>query len=122
MSRQSRYALRLLRREWLPDILEALAPGPLQYRTLLDNVRANNSNSGEADQNSSRRDIQESVLNRTLAKMRELGLIDKDRDTGFPYHTTYRITAAGQELLDALVPLMHWAQRHSPPPPDSGPE
>lgn len=120
VSHRSRYALRLLRREWLPDVLEALAPGPRQYSALLEDVRSNGS-SEETEQNSRRRYIQESVLTRTLAKMRELDLIDKDREADFPYHTTYRITAAGQELLDALVPLMHWAEHHRPPyptPPD----
>ncbi|MEB8338059.1 winged helix-turn-helix transcriptional regulator [Streptomyces endophyticus] len=124
VAQRSRYALRLLRREWLPDVLEALTPGPRQYGELLKDVRSNG-NSAQTAQNSSRRYLQESVLTRTLTKMRELDLIDKDRETDFPYHTTYRITSAGQELLDALVPLMHWAERHTPPhptPPDDGPE
>ncbi|MGP3769770.1 winged helix-turn-helix transcriptional regulator [Streptomyces sp. SDT5-1] len=117
MAHRSRYALRLLRREWLADILEVLAANPHQYSALLEEVRTNCCNSGDPEHNSGRRYIQDSVLNRTLAKMRELGLIEKDRETDFPYHTTYRITSAGEDLLGALVPLMHWTERHGPPLP-----
>ncbi|MFE0256172.1 winged helix-turn-helix transcriptional regulator [Streptomyces sp. NPDC059010] len=55
--------------------------------------------------------IQDSVLNRTLTKLREEELVQRSRESAFPYHTTYRITASGRGLLDALLPLARWAEQ-----------
>ncbi|MFJ9179431.1 winged helix-turn-helix transcriptional regulator [Streptomyces sp. NPDC102360] len=104
----------MLRREWLPDVLQALTPGPLQYRALLTAVRDTCQTVGSqaTEERPGRRYLQDSVLNRTLASMRELGLLVRNREPTFPYRTTYEATVAGRELLDALEPLAAWAERH----------
>ncbi|MFF4508949.1 winged helix-turn-helix transcriptional regulator [Streptomyces sp. NPDC001401] len=96
----------------MTDILEVLAAGPSQYGALLQAIRDRTTN---PQQPSERRYLQDSVLNRTLSKLREEGLVLRDREESFPYHTTYRITEAGRQLLDALGPLASWSTRHQPP-------
>lgn len=112
VAQQSKYALRILRREWVTDVLEVLADGPSQYGVLLQAIRDRTAN---PQQPSERRYIQDSVLNRTLSKLREEGLVLRDREESFPYHTTYRITEAGRQLMDALAPLASWSARHQRP-------
>ncbi|MFF4257954.1 winged helix-turn-helix transcriptional regulator [Streptomyces sp. NPDC001663] len=109
VAQQSRYALRILRREWVTDVLEVLSAGPSQYGVLLQAIRDRTAN---PQQPSERRYIQDSVLNRTLSKLREEGLVLRDREETFPYHTTYLITEAGRQLLNALGPLASWSIRH----------
>ncbi|GAA3838127.1 hypothetical protein GCM10022403_083290 [Streptomyces coacervatus] len=101
--------MRILRREWVTDILEVLAAGPIQYGALLQAVR---DRTPDPQHPSEQRYIQDSVLNRTLNKLRDEALVLRDREERFPYHTTYRITVAGRQLLDALGPLASWSEQH----------
>ncbi|WP_405663788.1 winged helix-turn-helix transcriptional regulator [Streptomyces sp. NBC_00079] len=111
VSQQARYALRILRREWVTDLLEALAAGPRRYNELLQLLQASRDGVNDPRQDAEQRHIQDSVLNRVLAKLRAEGLVLRDRESVFPYHTTYFITAAGQELLESLIPLARWVER-----------
>ena len=52
-------------------------------------------------------DISSSVLNDRLRELREAGIVDLGKDSG------YVLTAEGQSLLDSLMPLDAWAKRWS---------
>jgi DNA-binding HxlR family transcriptional regulator len=82
--------LDLLGRRWALRVLWELRDGnPLTFREL-------QSRSG---------DISSSVLNDRLRELREASIVDASPGAG------YRLTAEGQDLLAALMPLDTWAQR-----------
>jgi len=81
-------ALDLAGRRWLLRILWELREEALTFRALQERCGA----------------ISPTVLNTRLAEMRDAGLL-QSTDAG------YRLTARGGDLIEALMPLTHWAER-----------
>jgi DNA-binding HxlR family transcriptional regulator len=81
--------LDLLGRRWLLRVLWELREEPLTFRAL--RARCN--------------DMSPSVLNRRLAEMREVGIVDVRPGGG------YRLTREGRSLVDSLRPIRRWADR-----------
>lgn len=86
--------LDVLGRRWSLRILWELRDGPLTFRAL----RA------ACD------DVSPSSLNRRLAELRELGVVETRDDSG------YALTPAGSALTVIMYRLHRWAERHSPRP------
>lgn len=103
--------LHWLHRKWAPDILVALASGPLRYTSLLAAIRSTTVIDHWTDKNQP--DIADSTLNRTLRQMELDELVERVRDeTVFPPEASYRLTTVARELLDALEPAIAWVGRH----------
>lgn len=100
----------LLNGEWIPDVLVVLSPGPQRYSVLLSSVRAKTDHDGWSGNR--HRYLQESVLNRTLRRLEHMELVERHRESAFPYHTWYQLTPAAEELLMALVPVAEWSEVH----------
>lgn len=81
-------ALDLAGRRWLLRILWELRAEALTFRVLQQRCGA----------------ISPTVLNTRLAEMRDAGLLEST-DAG------YRLTARGDDLIEALAPLTRWAER-----------
>ena len=81
-------ALDLFSRRWVLRILWELRDGPLSFREL----------------RSACDDVSPSVLNRRLAELRELDVVERS-DEG------YRLGREGQRLAELLLPLSAWAKR-----------
>ena len=81
-------ALDLAGRRWLLRILWELRAEALTFRALQERCGA----------------ISPTVLNTRMAEMKAAGLLESS-DAG------YRLTARGQDLIEALVPLTRWAER-----------
>ena len=96
--------------DWVPSILVALLDGPLHYRRSSPGWRR----SHVSDSRTRRpRAFHESSLSRTLARMTEDGLLDREECPGaFPPSVTYALTAEARTIIDAAVPLATWAQRN----------
>ena len=84
--------LDVLGRRWSLRILWELREGPLSFRAL----RA------ACD------DVSPSSLNRRLAELRELGVVEAREEVG------YALTPAGGELTFIMYRLHRWAERHAP--------
>ncbi|MER7877702.1 helix-turn-helix domain-containing protein [Streptomyces solisilvae] len=106
-----RHALHMLNGEWIPDILVALAEGPKQYSGLLGTIREKTHQDGWSG--TRHLYLQESVLNRTLRRLERGELVERHREPKFPYHARYQLTAAADELLTALAPLVEWPKQHA---------
>ncbi len=79
--------LDLLGRRWLARIIWELNDGPQTFRAL--RTRCD--------------DMSPTVLNARLGELREVQLVEIGPDGGFI------LTVAGKALLNAMLPLMHWA-------------
>ena len=79
--------LDLLGRRWTLRILWELRSGPASFREL----------QSRCDQ------MSPSVLNTRLRELRDAGIVEGERGTG------YLLTKHGRDLLDALGPLKDWA-------------
>ncbi|MGW7074969.1 winged helix-turn-helix transcriptional regulator [Streptomyces sp. NPDC054871] len=53
------------------------------------------------------------MLSRTLQRLAQGELIERERTAGFPYATTYRLAPPARELLTAMVPAAEWTETHS---------
>ena len=103
--------LHWLHRKWAPDVLVALASGPLRYTSLLATIRSRTVTDRWTDKGQP--EIADSTLNRTLRQMELDELVERVRDeTVFPPEASYRLTAMARELLDALEPAIEWVGRH----------
>lgn len=80
--------LDLLGRRWVLRILYELRGGPLKFRVLQDRCEG----------------MSPSVLSQRLKEMAEAGLVEVAVDGA------YRLTGGGQELREALRPVVDWAQ------------
>lgn len=89
-------ALRVIDDKWVPDILGALADGPLRYRELLDAVP----------------EIRESMLTRTLKSMERNGLLTHRVVAAVPVQSIYTLTELGHSLDEPLGVLADWAEAH----------
>lgn len=101
----------LLNGEWIPDVLVVLSAGPQRYTDLLNSVRAKTDHDGWSGNR--HRYLQESVLNRTLRRLEDMELVERQREPVFPCHTWYQLTPASQELLTALMPIAEWSENHT---------
>jgi DNA-binding HxlR family transcriptional regulator len=81
--------LDLLGRRWLLRVLWELRAEALTFRAL--RARCN--------------DMSPSVLNRRLAEMRQVGIVEVQSGGG------YRLTREGRSLVDSLRPIRRWAER-----------
>jgi DNA-binding HxlR family transcriptional regulator len=97
--------------EWAWDVLVALHRGPLHYTILLNNIRAQGTETGWYRRK--RRVLQDSPLNRTLRRLEQGELVTHVRASDFPYHATYRLSSAARELLTGAAPLVLWAETHA---------
>jgi DNA-binding HxlR family transcriptional regulator len=82
-------ALDLLGRRWALRVLWELRDGPEGFRALR----------GRCD------DMSSSVLRQRLVELGEAGLVAQDEQQ------RYELTALGEDLYGALVPLQDWADR-----------
>ncbi|GAA3107849.1 hypothetical protein GCM10010449_33330 [Streptomyces rectiviolaceus] len=101
----------LLNGEWHWDILVALHDGPLRYTELLNTVRARTPVSNWPG--NAHHFLQEDMLSRTLQRLTQGELIERERSMGFPYATTYRLAPAARELLTVMAPAAEWTEAHS---------
>ncbi|MFF1676103.1 winged helix-turn-helix transcriptional regulator [Streptomyces sp. NPDC058256] len=97
--------------EWSWDVLVTLHKGPLQYVNLLNAIRAKSSDTGWPGRK--HRWLQDSPLNRTLRRLEQGELVRRSRETQFPYHATYELSQAAEELLLAAAPFVAWAETHT---------
>ena len=84
--------LDLLGRRWTLRVLWELRTGPASFRGLRERC-------GE---------VSPTVLNGRLKELRESGVVELVPDAG------YRLTRAGEALLEALQPLQAWARTWLP--------
>lgn len=106
-----RHALHMLNGEWIPDVLVALAEGPKQYTGLLGTIRERTHQDGWSE--SRHLYLQESVLNRTLRRLEQEELVERHRESTFPYRARYQLTPPADKLLTALMPLTEWPKQHA---------
>ncbi|MGW7514148.1 winged helix-turn-helix transcriptional regulator [Streptomyces sp. NPDC054796] len=104
LTQNFRDVLHFMNGEWIPDVLVTLKNGPKLYTDLLYSVRANTCDDGWSDKH--HRYLQESVLNRTLRRMEQTELIQRRRDSEFPYRVSYRLTSAADRLLHLMAPAV----------------
>lgn len=92
------------------DVLVALHPRPAQYTELLSSIQER---SGVDDwPGVKHRRLRDSTLNRTLRRLERGELIERIRESDFPYHTTYHLTEPARELMDSASPMVLWAEKH----------
>lgn len=100
---------RLLDRDWLPDVLVALSAGPRLYTNLLQTIRAYGT---PRTRPGPRQYFHDKVFNQTLRWMEERGLVERTKEEMFPFHASYRLTPAAEELIALSAPMVEWAERH----------
>ncbi|SFK89203.1 DNA-binding transcriptional regulator, HxlR family [Amycolatopsis sacchari] len=96
--------------KWVPAIVVALRAGPLRRVEILSTV-----NSYFIDENWTDKQpvLHDSILARTLKKMRMQGLVIRERSTkSFPPEVEYSLNPAVAEALDAAEPLIAWTRAH----------
>ncbi|MEU5437691.1 helix-turn-helix domain-containing protein [Streptomyces sp. NPDC020719] len=102
----------LLNGEWYWDIFVALHKGPLRYGDLLNAVRARTPANNWPGK--SHRYLQDGTLSRTLGRLMEAELVERDDpDKHFPFRTTYRLTPHARQLLAVMAPAAEWADSHT---------
>lgn len=97
--------------KWVPAIVVALRDGPLRRVDILSTV-----NSYFIDENWTDKHpvLHDSILARTLKKMRMQGLVVRERSTkSFPPEVEYSLNPAVVEALEAAEPLIAWTRTHS---------
>ncbi|WP_158851185.1 winged helix-turn-helix transcriptional regulator [Saccharothrix deserti] len=96
--------------KWVPAIMVALRDGPLRRVEILSTV-----NSYSIDENWSDKHavLHDSILARTLKKMREQGIILRESHTEtFPPEVTYSLNPEVVEVLTLAEPLIAWTEKH----------
>ncbi|WP_131738495.1 winged helix-turn-helix transcriptional regulator [Actinomadura roseirufa] len=59
--------------------------------------------------------LSDKVLSDRLAHLAQTGVVDRDRQAGWPPRTLYRLTPQGHRLGPVLQELWDWGARHRPP-------
>lgn len=98
----------LLNGEWYWDVLVALHDQPRRYTELLNVIRARtppNRWPGKAH-----RRLQDGAFSRTLRRLMESELVERDCEPCFPFAVTYRLTPTARELLAVMGPAVEWAE------------
>ncbi len=94
----ARDALALIAGKWALLILPALAAGPLRNGALLARIGG----------------ISQKVLTQNLRELERHGLIARRDLQARRAHVEYRLTAVAASLVETLVELDRWAERHFP--------
>jgi DNA-binding HxlR family transcriptional regulator len=94
----ARDALVLIAGKWALLILPALAAGPLRNGELLARIGG----------------ISQKVLTQNLRELERNGLIARRVVPARRAHVEYRLTPVAGSLVDTLVALDRWAERHFP--------
>lgn len=101
----------LMNSDWMPDVLHALADGPRHHGDLLAAIRS----SEVIDEWSGRdRNIQSSILNRTLRRLVDYGFVYRYEEPGvWPRSVRYELSEAAREWLSEVLPAVsRWCDRH----------
>lgn len=93
-------ALDLIGERWTILVVRELMSGPKRYTDLLDALDG----------------IGTSLLAQRLKRLESSSILEKRRLGPPAASTVYQLTATGEELADALTPLMQWGLRHALPP------
>lgn len=93
-------ALDLVGERWTLLVVRELMTGPKRYTDLLEALGG----------------IGTSLLAQRLRRLESHGVLERQRLGPPAASTVYRLTTSGEELADALVPLIHWGVRHALPP------
>jgi DNA-binding HxlR family transcriptional regulator len=96
--------------EWSWDVLAALLVRPAQYGDLLaaiQDVAIDNRWPGRYH-----RRLRDATLTRTLRRLEQCELVERVRESEFPYHTTYHISGPARELLCSMIPVVKWTEQH----------
>jgi diguanylate cyclase (GGDEF)-like protein len=102
----------LLKGEWVPAILAALADGPRHFTEILSTIQA--TTVGQPD---SGRWLHDSILGRTLRRMEDKKLVTRHEESArFPKSTVYELTPRAAALLSALTPAVDLLSTEASPP------
>jgi len=96
--------------KWVPAILVALRDGPLRRVEILSTV-----NSYSIDENWTDKHpvLHDSILARTLKKMREQGIISRQTgENSFQREVEYSLNPDVAEVLTLAEPLIEWTRKH----------
>ncbi|WP_235922139.1 diguanylate cyclase [Lentzea tibetensis] len=101
----------LVNSDWMPDVLQALTDGPKHYGDLLAAIRSTELINGWSGRN---RNVQKSVLNRTLRRLEDNGFVLRHEEPGvWPRAVRYELGPAAQEWLSDVLPAVsRWCHRH----------
>lgn len=107
-------ALEVLRGQWTVAVLAALAPNETRRKDVLPAVNAIDDRAGRLTH---KRPLTDRVLEDTLRRMHEDGLIARRAEPGTTEPgsfgaTWYSLTPKGRSLLSATRPLAEWAQHN----------
>ncbi|MEU4546335.1 winged helix-turn-helix transcriptional regulator [Nonomuraea dietziae] len=95
-------AIELVGRRWNGVILLALARGATRYGELRDDVPG----------------LSERLLAQRLRELEEAGVVARDVTPTTPVQIRYTLTESGAALVEAMRPLMAWADQWAAPPAD----
>jgi DNA-binding HxlR family transcriptional regulator len=101
--------LGVLRGQWTVAVLAALALGETRRKDLLPAINGVDERAGRV---SHTRPLTDRVLEDTLRRAQDDGLIEKRAEAGPFGATWWRLTPMGRSLLSALRPLAEWAQKN----------
>jgi len=89
-------AVELIGRRWSGAVLFKLIDGPHYFREILAAVPG----------------ISDRLLSQRLRELEAEGLVERSVHDGPPARVSYRLSAAGEELVPALRGVYAWAQQH----------
>jgi DNA-binding HxlR family transcriptional regulator len=96
--------------KWIPAILVVLSDGPMRRKEILSTIRSYAIGEDWSVKNNK---LQDSVLERTLTKMTEGGLLTRERRTeNFPAAVVYSLTPEVLDFLSLTESLVAWTERH----------
>ncbi|MEV2278693.1 helix-turn-helix domain-containing protein [Nocardiopsis sp. NPDC049922] len=84
--------------KWGVLVLVSLHGGPRRWSELLRGIGG----------------ISEKMLAQTLRTLEGDGIVLREARPVVPPHVEYRLTDAGREVTDLLLPLLNWAETHVP--------
>jgi len=90
--------------KWGVLVLVALSDGSLRWSELRRTVQG----------------VSEKMLAQTLRLLEGDGLVHRDAHPVIPPHVDYSLTDPGKELVDLMMPLMQWVERHGLEQPSGG--
>jgi len=102
---------RMLGRQWAPAILAALTGGGLRYSDLLSRVNRDEERAGNTRRLSSK------MLSQTLPRMEQDGLVMRHEEP-VTAAVWYELSPLGRSFMQALRPLVDWANAHREELPD----
>lgn len=80
--------------KWTVLLLGTLATGPMRFNALKRHIEG----------------VSQKMLSQTLRQMERDGLVTRTVEASVPVTVTYEITALGQTLVEALQPVIDWAE------------